>query len=150
MLATINQFLKIVPPIVFATIVVVFFAGFLFQSWRLDSANQALGAASLAVDRAAEINAHNSDELTELRSANVSCLSGRRADERRFLEAASGWSGELRALRAERREVRRDEIEIYREPECADFAQLDIASVCPGLARGLRQRSDRLNGIRDG
>ena len=150
MLALINSFLKVIPPILMATLVGVFVAGFLFQSWRLDSAHEKLGAATAAVDQCAGVNAKNVGVVKDLRDAAQACVAGREADEKQFAAVQLEWVEERGVLRQVAQEVRVEEIEIYRDPTCADFATLDIGSVCPGLVVQLRQRAARRHGIRDG
>ena len=149
MIAAINGFLKIVPPVAWLAIVAVLFSMFLFNSWRLDAAQKALGAAEVAVDRAEEINAANAVTMAEFQTANEQCIAGRQADEQKFSEARGDWRVEVERLAAQAQEVRVEEIEVYRDPTCADLAQLDVGASCPDLAARLRVRTESLDRIRN-
>ncbi len=150
MLAVLNKVVGIVPPLVWASLTFTFLGMFLFNSWRLDDAYKALGAAKVAVDRAEEVNSKNALAMSGLKEANAACIAGRKADEAQFAAADTSWQVERERLNAAAQEVRTREIEIFRDPTCADLAQMDVGASCPELAQRLRVRTDSLDRIRNG
>lgn len=140
MLAVINRFAAMIPPLVYVGAIVVFFGMFLAQSWRLDSCNRALGAAKVAVDTAKGINERNTVVVASLQESTAACLDGRRVDEDRFTAARTAWSIRRVELEAEAEIERVREIEVYRDPDCRDLAKLDISAICPELVTQWRER----------
>ena len=140
MLAIINRLVGLVPPLVWAGLTLALTLGFLAQSWRLDSCNRALGAAKVAVARAAEINERNGVVVASLQESTARFLDGRRVDEQRFTAARSAWAIRRVELEAVATIERVREIEVYRDPDCVDLAKLDIRAVCPDLVSQWRER----------
>lgn len=148
-LATVNKFAGMVPPLVYVVALVVLVSSVALQTARLTSAHKDLGAAELAVAHAKGVNDHNSKTITELADANEACFNGRRIDEDNFTTARAKWETQREALEVLAKEVRTNEIEVYRDPSCSELARLDVSATCPALASGMRKRADRLNRIRD-
>ena len=149
MLAALNGFLKIVPPVAWLATCVVLLGMFLFNSWRLDDAMQELGKARAAVDRAEEINTQNGTVIADLSFRLDEIVQANAVEEAEFESARLDWSVQMERLRAQAQEVRVEEIEVYRDPTCADLAQLDVGASCPDLAKRLRVRTDSLDRIRN-
>jgi len=149
MLAAINGVLKIVPPIAWAVIVLMLLAGLGVTSFKLDRANTKLGAATAAVLTCKGVNDNNKVAMARVKEINNECIEGREADEALFAKVQLDWEGERSALALKAAEVRRDEIQIYNDPTCAEFAQLNIGDVCPDLVDQLRERAGSRHGVRD-
>lgn len=140
MFMVLNGFLKVVPPLAWATMVLALGAGFIYQGWRLDVANTKLGAATSNLETAVGSNQRLTFEFEGLKDINTACLDGRRADEGAFRNAQTEFIVKQLEIQAAANVMRLEEIEIYREPNCREFAQLDITAVCPDLARQWRRR----------
>ena len=140
MLAIVNRLVGLIPPLVWAGATIAFLVLFVAQSWRLDSCNQALGAAKVAVDTAKNVNNNNKVTVADLKDTNAACLDGRRVEEEKFQVATVEWVREQAQLQAAAQVERIREVEIYREPSCVDFAKIDISLVCPDLATQWRRR----------
>ncbi len=140
MLAIVNRLVGLIPPLVWAGATIAFLVLFIAQSWRLDSCNQALGAATVAVDAAKGVNDRNKDTVSDLKNTNAACLDGRRIEEETFRVATVDWVRQQAELQAAAQVERIREVEIYRQPNCVDFAKIDISLVCPDLATQWRRR----------
>lgn len=139
-MVAINKILGFIPPVAWLAATLVFLGMFIGQSWRLDSCNQALGAAKVAVDTAKNVNDNNKVTVADLKDTNAACLDGRRIEEEVFRVATVDWVREQAQLQAAAQVERIREVEIYREPSCVDFAKIDISLVCPDLAMQWRRR----------
>lgn len=140
MLTIINRVVGLVPPLVWAGMVIVLFGMFGAQSWRLASCNRALGAAKVAVDIAKGINERNTVVVASLQQSTAACLDGRRVDEGKFTAARTAWVIRRVELEADAKIERVKEIEVYRDPDCRDLAKLDISAICPELVKQWRER----------
>lgn len=145
----INTLLKLVPPIVFASLVGFLLMTTLVQTWRHDSALTALGAAKAAVTQCKGVNEKNVIVVNDLRGKAIACVADRLADEAEFDLARTDWLIERGELRLQATEQRINEIQVYEDPDCADLAQLDITAVCPDLAIKLRERAGSRHGVRN-
>jgi len=148
-LAWLNRAAGLVPPMVYAAVVAALGTWSISQAWRLDSARLELREAHASVARAKNVNDDNKHLIAGFVESNAACFAGRRADADKFTVARAQWGMQRIALNATALEVRTNEIEVYRDPTCSELARVDVSLACPDLARGLRERSDRLNKIRD-
>ena len=148
-LSVLNRVAGMVPPLVYAGLLVALSLGMTLQTWRLGNALEKLGAAQVAVDQAVHVNEQNGGVIEELELAGQECVAGREADEQKFAIAEATWSVQKEMLIRETETITGQRVEVYREPTCAEFAQLDIGGVCPALVNSLRLRTSRIDRIRD-
>ena len=142
--------LAFIPKPVFAGIVVVLLLSTVVQSCRVSSLTAENAAYEVAVEQCAETNARNTQAIETIKLVNEQCIADRDADETRHANAVAAWEAE-RALLTERAEdVRIRNVEVFRDPTCAELAKLDINAICPAYANGLRNRAESYNGIRNG
>lgn len=149
MLSVLNRVASFVPPLVYAGLLAALALGITLQTWRLGNAKEELGAARVAVDQAVNVNEHNGGVIKDLELAGRDCVAGREADEKKFIVAEARWEVQKEALRFEAETISGQRIEVFRDPTCAEFAQLDIGSICPAIVNSLRLRASRINRIRN-
>lgn len=144
-----NAILAFIPKPVLAGLLIasVVFAG--LQTWRIGSLKEENARYEVAVDQCAKTNRQNKDVVEFLKLQNTQCLDGRRSDETQHANAVVAWTVERELLKARADEKAGDIVEVYREPNCADLAQLNLTDACPGLVNGLRRRAESHNGIQD-
>ena len=150
MIAFALKAINFVPKTVYAVAVGFLFVLFCFQQFELKSLRAENARYEAAVEQCAKTNRQNKDVVKFLKLQNSQCLDARREDETRLANAAAAWEAERAALIERGQEVEIRNVEVYREPSCAELAQLDINAVCPDLANGLRRRAESYNRIRNG
>ena len=138
-----------VPKPVYAGILITVVLLFGFQSCSVEKLKKENAAYEVAVEQCAKTNKANKTVVEFLKLQNSQCLDARREDETRLANAAAAWEAEKAALIERGQEVEVRNVEVYREPSCAELAQLDISAVCPDLANGLRQRAESYNRVRN-
>lgn len=145
----INALLAFIPKPVFAGLVVALVASTVIQSCRVDGLKTENAKYEAAVEQCATTNAQNRKAIDFFKLQNDQCLEGRREDETKLANAAAAWAAEKEVLieKAENVEVRN--VEVYREPSCAELAQMDITNVCPDFVNRMRQRAESYNRIRN-
>jgi hypothetical protein len=149
MLSVLNRIASLVPPLVYAGLLAALALGIGLQTWRLGNAKEELGAARVAVDQAVGVNEHNGGVIKVLELAGRECVAGRETDEKKFIVAEAKWEAQKEMLRFETETILGKRIEVFRDPTCAEFAQLDIGNVCPAIVNSLRLRASRINRIRN-
>lgn len=120
------------------------------QSCRVNSLQDENAQYEVAVEQCAKTNAQNKDVVEFLKLQNTQCLDERRADETNMANAVAAWNAERELLTEKAAEIEVRNVEVYREPSCAELAQMDITNVCPAFVDRMRQRAESYNGIRNG
>jgi hypothetical protein len=146
----INAILAIFPKPVLAGLLIAALIVSTIQSCRVDNLKTENAAYEVAVKQCEKTNAQNKQAISTVKLINQQCLDERRADETTHANAVVAWKVEREMLESQANEKSRDIIEVFREPSCAELAILNITDVCPAMVDGLRERADRLNGIRNG
>jgi len=115
---------------------------FLFN--RNGNLQEELGANKQALDQAVLTNETNVENFDEVNSRLMACVDQAAVD----LAANEVTVANLEAryarleIRKARVEIRREEI--FRDPECAELRDLDMAAICPDWASELRIRAATL------
>lgn len=122
----------------------------IFQTWSLDKTRKELVQSKLDLAECVRVNDVNFVTIGLLEEAGLECVAGREADERAFAEAATDWKEERFGLEEQSRRIQAERIEVYRDPNCAEFAKLDINTVCSALGDSLRSQAERYYGVQDG
>jgi len=149
-LYALKKAIDFVPKGVYAGAVVLLFILYTINQLSLGKLRQENAAYEVAVEQCATTNSNNKTAIEFLKLQNTQCLDERRQDETTLANAAAAWDAEKAALLERGQEVEIRNVEVYREPSCAELAQLDINAVCPDLANGLRQRAESYNRVRNG
>jgi hypothetical protein len=144
-----NAVLAFIPKPVFAGLVVALAASTLIQSCRVDDLKDENAKYEAAVEQCAKTNAQNKTVVDFLKLQNDQCLEGRREDETKLANAAAAWDAERQLLEEKAENVEVRNVEVYRDPSCAELAQMDITNVCPAFVERLRQRAESYNRVRN-
>ena len=120
-----------------------------WQTWRVNKLVDENARYEVAVEQCAVTNKKNKDVVAFLQLQQDQCLDGRRADETNLANQVAAWNAEKVLLKEKADNVKAQSIEVYRDPDCAELAQLNITNVCPDFVDGLRKRSENYNGIRN-
>lgn len=144
-----NAILAFIPKPVLAGLLIaaVVFAG--LQTWRIGGLKEENAFYEVAVEQCAKTNASNKQAIETIKLVNQQCLDGRRADESAHANAVVAWTVERELLKVKANEKADNIVEVFREPDCADFARVDINSICPGMVDGLRRRAESHNRIQN-
>lgn len=144
-----NAILAFIPKTVLAGLLAaaVFVAG--FQTWRVGGLKAENARYEIAVDQCKETNNRNVQAIETVKLINTQCLDERRSDETQHANAVVAWTVERELLKANANEKGNQVVEVFREPNCADFAKVNINNICPGMVDGLRRRAESHNGIQD-
>lgn len=104
----------------------------------------------VAVEQCVKTNTANKSAIDFLKLQNTQCLDGRREDETNVANQVAAWNAEkvLLTEKAEQIEIRN--VEVFRDPSCAELAQMDITAICPDFVNRLRDRAESYNRIRNG
>lgn len=145
-----NALLAFVPkPVLFGFLIAALLVSTL-QSCRVKSLTAENAQYETAVEQCAKTNAQNKDVVEFLKLQNSQCLDGRRADETNIANQVAAWNAEKALLIEKAENVEVQNVEVYRDPSCAELAQMDITNVCPAFVDRLRERAESYNGIRNG
>ena len=145
----INALLAIIPKALLAGLLVGALVVAGFQTWRIGGLKEENARFEVAVEQCAATNAQNTKTIDEITGINASCIAGREADEKQHNAALIAWTVERELLKVKANEKADNVIEVFREPTCADFAKVNITSICPGMVDGLRRRAENHNRIRN-
>lgn len=141
-----NALLAFVPkPVLFGLLIAALIVSTL-QSCRVDKLKTENALFEVAVEQCAKTNANNVTKFTELQMKNNACVEGRQADETQHASAVAAWNVDREKLKVLANEKQTEIVEVFREPDCAELAQLNINNICPAFVSGLRQRAESLNG----
>lgn len=121
-----------------------------FQTWSLDRTRKELVQSKVDLAECVRVNDVNSITIGLLEEAGRDCVAGREADEQAFAKAAINWKEERFGLEEQSRKLQAERIEVYRDPNCAEFAKLNINDVCSGLGDSLRNQAEHYYRIRSG
>ena len=143
--ATILKVINFVPKAVYFGILVVVILALVFQSCTVKRQVAEVAKARVAVDQAKVTNVHNVGVIDDLIAKLRATVAGRQADEQAHKTAVDKWEVERDLLEVKANERETEAVEVYRDPECADLAKLNITYICPGFVDGMRERADSLN-----
>ena len=121
--------------------------------WFLFSQNgnlkEDLGANKQALDQAALANKKNVANFDRVNSDLAICIDQFAVDKTENAVTIANLEARYARLeiRKNRTEIRREEI--FRDPECAELRDLDMAAVCPDWASELRLRAATFGGDGD-
>lgn len=146
----INAALAFIPKPLLAGLLVAALLTTVLQSCRVDSLQAENAKYETAVAQCAKTNSQNKDVIEFQKIQNKQCLEDRREDETRLANANAAWEAERQLLKEKADNAERTTVEVYRDPDCAELAQMDITNVCPDFVDGLRQRAEGYNRIRNG
>jgi len=142
--------INFVPKTVYAGVVVLLFTLFSLNQCELGTLRTENAAYEVAVEQCEKTNRQNKDVVEFLKLQNSQCLDGRRADETNLANQVAAWNAEKALLIEKAENVEVQNVEVYRDPSCAELAQMDINNVCPAFVDRLRERAESYNGIRNG
>ena len=145
-----NALLMLIPKSVLLGLVIAFglLAG--MQSCRVNNLQDENARYEVAVEQCAKTNKQNKTVVTFLKLQHTQCLDGRRADETNIANQVAAWNAERELLTEKAEEIELHNVEVYREPSCAELAQMDITNVCPDFVDRLRKRAESYNRVRNG
>ncbi len=135
------KIINMVPATVYAGALALLVVLFGFNSCALDRAKTNLATARANLQTCSDVNDKNKSAIETVKLINTQCVAGRLADETKHSNAVAAWVVERRLLEVEASEERIREIEIYRNPDCAELAKVNITAICPDLANSLRDRT---------
>jgi hypothetical protein len=144
-----NALLAFIPKQILAGLALALLAATFIQSCRVGDLQEENAAYETAVEQCAKTNAQNKDAVEFLKLQHSQCLDDRREDETRIANAAAAWEAERQLLQEQAENAEQRTVEVFREPSCAELAQINVTDICPAYADGLRRRAEDYNGIRN-
>ena len=145
MLAFVLKIINMVPAAVYAGALAMLVVMFGFSSCALDRAKNDLATARANLVTCVGVNERNKDAIATVKLINEQCIAGREVDETKHANTVAGWIVERELLQVRASEKHILEVEVYRNPSCAELAKTDINAICPDLANSLRRRADGNN-----
>ncbi len=145
-----NALLAFIPKPVMAGAIVVLTLALIWQTWRANDLTAENARYEIAVEQCAKTNAQNKDVIGFFKVQNDQCLEGRRADETNLANQLAAWNAERALLTEKAEEIEKQNVEVYREPNCKELALLDITNVCPAFVDRMRERAENYNRVRNG
>jgi len=144
-----NALLAFIPKPVLAGLLIA--AGFVaaLQTWRVGNLKTENALYEVAVQQCEVTDRRNKEAVETVKLINQQCLDDRRSDERAHMNAVVGWTIERELLKVKANEKADNVVEVFREPDCADFAKVNINNICPGMVDGLRRRAENHSRIRN-
>ena len=142
-----NAILAFIPKPVLAGLLVAAALVAAVQTWRVGSLKTENAFFEVAVKQCKTTNDQNKTAIATIKLINTQCLDDRRSDERAHANAVVAWTVERELLKVKANEKADDIVEVFREPDCADFAKINITDICPGMVDGLRRRAENHNRI---
>ena len=144
-----NALLAFIPKPVLAGLLIA--AGFVaaLQTWRVGNLKAENAVYAVAVKQCEVTDRRNKEAVQAVKLINQQCLNDRRSDERAHQNAVVAWTVERELLKVKANEKADNVVEVFREPDCADFAKINITDICPGMVDGLRRRAESHNRIRN-
>ena len=104
----------------------------------------------VAVEQCVKTNAQNKDAIEFLKLQNTQRLDGRREDETNVANQVAAWNAERALLTEKAAQVEIRNVEVFRDPDCSELAQMDITNICPDFVNRMRDRAESYNRIRNG
>jgi len=104
----------------------------------------------VAVEQCVKTNTQNKNAIRTIKLINEQCLDARRADETNVANQVAAWNAEKALLTEKAAQIEIRNVEVFRDPNCSELAQMDINNICPAFVERLRQRAESYNRIRNG
>jgi hypothetical protein len=121
-----------------------------FFLWRSNgNLREDLGAANTALDQAALTNETNVANFDRVNAELTACVDQAAADLTANAVTIANLEARYARLEIRSREVEIRREEIFRDPDCAELRDLDMAAICPDWANELRIRAATLGGNPD-
>lgn len=144
-----NALLAFIPKPVLAGLLVAAAFVAAVQTWRVGNLKVENAFYEVAVQQCEVTDRRNKEAVETVKLINQQCLDDRRSDERAHANAVVAWTVERELLKVKANEKADNVVEVFREPDCADFAKINITDICPGMVDGLRRRAESHNRIRN-
>lgn len=144
-----NALLAFIPKPVLAGLLIAALFVSAIQTWRVDSLKTENALFEVAIQQCEITDQRNKQAVEAVKLINKQCLDDRRSDERAHTNAVVAWTIERELLKVKANEKADNVVEVFREPDCADFAKINITDICPGMVDGLRRRAESHNRIRN-
>lgn len=142
-----NALLAFIPKPVLAGLLVAAAFVAAVQTWRVGNLKVENAFFEVAVKQCKTTNDQNKTAIATVKLINTQCLDDRRSDERAHANAVVAWTVERELLKVKANEKADNVVEVFRDPDCADFAKVNITAICPGMVDGLRRRAESHNRI---
>lgn len=144
-----NAILAFIPKPALFWLAVVLLVLSVVNHFRINSLQAENARYEAAVAQCKKTNTQNKTVIDFFKIQNEQCLDDRQADETKLANAVAAWNAEKQILQEQANEKADNIVEVYREPNCEDFAKINITDVCPALVDGLRQRAENNNRVQD-
>ena len=144
-----NAILAFIPKTVLAGLLIAAAFVAAVQTWRVGNLKTENALFEVAVQQCEVTDRRNKEAVEAVKLINQQCLDERRSDERAHTNAVVAWTIERELLKVKANEKADNVVEVFREPDCADFAKINITDICPGMVDGLRRRAESHNRIRN-
>jgi len=144
-----NALLAFIPKPLLFWLTVVLLVLTVINHFRLNDLQADNARLETAVAQCVKTNRANKTVVEFLKRQNKQCLADRQADETKLANAVAAWNAEKKLLQEQANDKAETIIEVYRDPDCAELAKINIAAVCPDLADGLRRRAESLNRVQN-
>lgn len=144
-----NAILAFIPKGVLAGLLVAVAFVAAVQTWRVGNLKTENALFEVAVQQCEVTDRRNKEAVEAVKLINQQCLDDRRSDERAHTNAVVAWTIERELLKVKANEKADNVVEVFREPDCADFAKVNITDICPGMVDGLRRRAENHSRVRN-
>jgi len=144
-----NALLAFIPKPVLAGLLIAAAFVATVQTWRVGNLKTENALFKVAVKQCEVTDRRNKEAVEAVKLINQQCLDDRRSDERAHSNAVVAWTIERELLKVKANEKADNVVEVFREPDCADFAKVNITNICPGMVDGLRRRAENHSRIRN-
>ncbi len=145
-----NALLAFVPKPILLALVIAFALIAGTKSCTVNKLQKENAAYETAVEQCAKTNAQNKDVVEFLKLQNTQCLDDRRADETNLANQVAAWNAEKALLTEKAAQIEIQNVEVFRDPDCSELAQMDITNICPDFVNRMRDRAESYNRIRNG
>jgi len=129
----INTLIAFIPKPILAGLLIAVAIIAVFQTWRVGNLKTENALFQVAVDQCEVTDRQNKEAVATVKLINQQCLDDRRSDERAHQNAVVAWTVERELLKVKANEKADNVVEVFREPDCADFAKINITDICPGM-----------------
>lgn len=103
----------------------------------------------VAVEQCVKTNTQNKSAIRTITLINEQCLDDRRADETNLSNQVAAWNAEKALLTEKAEKIVIRNVEVFRDPDCSELAQMDINAICPDFVNRMRDRAESYNAIRN-
>lgn len=145
-----NALLAFVPKPILLALVIAFALIAGTKSCTVNKLQKENAAYETAVEQCAKTNAQNKDVVEFLKLQNTQCLDDRRADETNVANQVAAWNAEKALLTEKAEQIEIRNVEVFRDPDCSELAQMDITNICPDFVNRMHDRAESYNRIRNG